>query len=73
MTGSEDVRLMAPGSWTRFGGSLWVRPPEGPAVRLCLLTRVVRQDPSGPTVVGEIRSGGRRWVLFNGRFAEVAG
>lgn len=62
---------LPPGGWLRIGSALWVRPPEGPAVRLCGLARGIRIDPGGPTVVGEIRSGGRRWALYGGRWGEV--
>lgn len=72
MAGAVGPELL-PGGWQRVGPALWVRPPEGPAVRLCLVVRAVRMDPGGPTVVGEIVSAGRRWVLYAGRWAEVEG
>ncbi len=60
------------GGWQRRGPALWVWPPGAPAaVKLCTMTRAVRMDPGGPTVVGTILAGGRRWVLYAGRFAEV--
>ena len=59
------------GGWTRIRGSLWVRPPGSRPIRLCLLVRTVRQDTHGPTVVGPIVDGERRWVLYDGKFAEV--
>lgn len=62
---------LPPGGWQRLGTSLWVRPPEGPAVRLCLVARAVRLDPEGPTVSGPIVAAGRRWALYRGRWAEV--
>lgn len=57
--------------WKRIGASLWVRPPGCVATRVCLMVRAVREDERGPTVQGTIFAGGKRWVLFNGRFAEV--
>lgn len=55
----------------RRGSALWVWPPGEPAaIRLCGLTRTVRMDPGGPTVVGTIAG---RWVLYNGNWGAVAG
>ncbi len=59
---------LPPGGWMRIGPALWVRPPEGPAVRLCGLARGIRIDPGGPTVVGTIAG---RWVLYGGRWGDV--
>lgn len=63
---------MIEGGWERRGSALWVRPPGGQSVRLCAMTRVWRMDPGGPTVVGVITVGARRWVLYSGRWAEVS-
>lgn len=69
--GIPDPVDIPEGGWKRIRGSLWVRPPDGQPVRLCLLIRTVRQGPNGPSVVGEIVDRGRRWVLYDGRWAEV--
>lgn len=53
----------------RIGSALWVRPPKGPAVKLCGLSRAIRIDAGGPTVVGVIAG---RWVLYQGRWEAVA-
>lgn len=62
-----------PGGWTRIGAKWLVRPPYGPSVALCPLSRVIRQDAHGLTVQGVVEAAGRRWVLFDGRWSEVGG
>lgn len=62
--------VIRPGGWMRRGSALWVWPPGEPAaIRLCGLTRTVRMDPCGPTVVGTIAG---RWVLYNGNWGAVS-